>query len=157
MQDADAPTSVEEPLAKKPQPEATAVMSPVEVDSGTPERPSKCCKIRGMADDLAYLPVVEQHRGQWWDSAVKDSWGALPGAPAGGVDAAFSAWTSDLSISLSARSPRRRSEAECAPSEGGSRSRGCGLEGVWCVFARCSRKYRRDYCGHAMGFDPVSH
>ena len=39
---------------------------------------------------------VVKHHGHWWDSAMRDSWGALPRALVGGVDSAISAWTGDL-------------------------------------------------------------
>ena len=39
---------------------------------------------------------VVKRRGQWWASAMKDSWGVSHGAPVDGVDAAISAWTADL-------------------------------------------------------------
>ena len=53
---ADASTSVEEPRLA-----STDAVSPVEVDFGSPKRPSVCGEINGKTDGLGKLPVVESN------------------------------------------------------------------------------------------------
>ena len=103
-------------------------------DREDPENECQAAKKRPISSALhpAFVvnrEVVKQH-GQWWDSTVKDNWGALPGANVDGVDAAISAWAADLRNRMLGKELSKGEAKEvCEPREGGSRSRAWSMEG----------------------------
>ena len=91
------------------------------------EDESAAAKKRSLLATLHSAVVVNQEvakrHGQLWDSAPKDGWGALPGAPVDRVDAAISARAADLCGKTIGTGPSKEEEKMYAPHrQDGSRS-----------------------------------